>query len=142
MPRRRSRGEGSLYFLKSKGLWVSKITLPDGTCKVKYRKLQKDVRDHHLTALRQVKEGVMPKDDTFTVSQFVTNYMKTVGKHNLRPKTIESYSSLLKTHIVPGLGKTLRNSGPITYKRSMLKNWKVDCQSVQFTSYTPLCISS
>ena len=106
MPRRRSRGEGFLYYLKGKGLWVSKITLPDGTRKVKYGKLQKDVRDHHLNALRQVKEGLMPKDDTITVAQFVTNYMETVGKHNLRPKTIESYSSLLKTHIVPGLGKT------------------------------------
>jgi integrase len=106
MPRRRSRGEGSLYHLKSKNLWVSKITLLDGTRKVKYGKLQKDVRDHHLNALRQVKEGLMPKDDTITVAQFVTNYMETVGKHNLRPKTIESYSSLLKTHIVPGLGKT------------------------------------
>jgi integrase len=102
--KRRSRGEGSLYFLKSKGLWVSKITLPDGSRKVKYGKLQKDVREHHQTAINALRQGLMPKDDTLTVSQFSAAYMD-AARHTLRPKTIEGYSSLLKTHIIPSLGK-------------------------------------
>jgi len=105
MVRRRSRGEGSLYFLESKGLWVSKITLPDGTRKVKYGKKQKDVRDHHQVLLNQLRQGIMAKDDNLTVAAFILNYMETVGKHNLRPKTMESYLSLIKMHIVPTIGK-------------------------------------
>ena len=103
--KRRSRGEGSIYFLEKKGLWVSKITLPDGTRKVKYGKYQKDVREHHQTAMNHLRQGVLPKDDKMTISQFATSYMKTVGKHTLRQKTIEGYSSLIRVHIIPSIGK-------------------------------------
>ena len=104
MAKRRSRGEGSIYFLKSKGLWVSKITLPDGSKKVKYGKSQKEVREHHQTALNQLRQGLLAKDDTITVSEFLNRYMESVGKHTLRPRTVEAYSSLIRVHIDPGIG--------------------------------------
>ena len=113
MTRRRSRGEGSLYFLKSKGLWVSNITLPDGTRKVKYGKKQSDVRTHHLTTLNELRQGILPKNDVITVSEFMSNYMETVGKNTLRPRTQEIYASFLKVHINPSLGKIrLTELGP------------------------------
>ena len=62
--KRRSRGEGSIYFLKSIGLWVSKITLPDGPRKVKYGKTQKEIREYHQTALNQLRQGLLTKEDT------------------------------------------------------------------------------
>src|SRR5688500_16927802 len=105
MARRRSRGEGSLYYIKSKGLWASNITLPDGTRKVKYGKLQKNVREHHLTALNELRQGVLPKDDTITVSDFLANYMEVVGKNTLRPRTQEMIGSFVKVHINPSLGR-------------------------------------
>jgi integrase len=103
--KRRSRGEGSIYFLKSKGLWVSKITLPDGTYKVKYGKFQKDVRTHHQDSLSQLRRGILPKDDAITIGEFLESYMETVGKNKLRPRTQEMYLSLIRCHIVPSLGK-------------------------------------
>jgi len=103
--RRRSRGEGSIYFWKEKGLWVSKITLPDGTTKKKYGKLQKDVREYHQTALNQLRQGMLPKDDSITVSQFMAHYMEAVGKHTLRPTTQESYWSHIRNHVDPTIGK-------------------------------------
>jgi integrase len=103
--KRRSRGEGSIYFWKKKGLWVSKITLPDGTAKVKYGKLQKGVREHHLKTLNDLKQGMLPNDDTITVSEFMANYVETVGKHTLRPRTQEINESFLRVHILPSLGK-------------------------------------
>src|SRR5260221_3901448 len=113
MTRRRSRGEGSLYCLKSKGLWVSNITLPDGTRKVKYGKKQSDVRTHHLTTLNELRQGILPKSDVITVSEFMSNYMETVGKNTLRPRTQELYASFLKVHINPSLGKIrLTELGP------------------------------
>src|SRR5688572_24980572 len=113
MARRRSRGEGSIYFLEKKGLWVSNITLPDGTRKVKYGKLQKNVRSHHLTLLNQLKEGMLPTNDRITLGEFLGNYMETVGKNILRPRTQEMYNSLINVHIVPSLGKIrLAQLGP------------------------------
>jgi len=102
--KRRSRGEGSIYFLKSKGLWVSKITLPDGSRKVKYGKSQKEVRDYHQETLNQLRQGMMVKDDNITVSEFLNRYMESVAKHTLRPRTIEAHSSLIRIHINPGIG--------------------------------------
>ena len=105
MSRRRSRGEGSLYFIEKKGLWVSQVTLPDGTRKVKYGKRQKEVREHHVATLNALRQGMLAKDDTITVQEFFTNYIETVGKQTLRPRTQEMYASFLKVHIIPSLGR-------------------------------------
>lgn len=102
--RRTAKGMGSIYFHKSKGLWVSKITLPDGTSRFKYSKLQKEVREHHQKALNDLRQGILPKDDTITIAQFMANYTETVGKHTLRPRTQEISESFLRVHILPSLG--------------------------------------
>ena len=103
--KRRSRGEGSLFFNEKKGLWVSQITLPDGTRKFKYGKLQKEVREHHVTALNQLREGMLPKDDSITVSQYMAHYMEAVGKQTLRPRTQEMQEVYVRVHINPALGR-------------------------------------
>jgi len=103
--KRRVKGEGSVFFEEGKGLWVARITLPDGRRKSKSHKRQDIVRNWLLTARSELRDGVLPKDDTTTFSQFATNYMDTVAKPSLRPKTMESYSSLLRIHIIPAIGK-------------------------------------
>jgi integrase len=103
--KRRSKGEGSIYFWKKKGLWVSKIILPDGTTKKKYGKLQKDVREYHLNTLNQLRQGMLPKDDSITVSEFLIHYMETVGKQTLRPRTQEMQDVFVRVHINPVLGR-------------------------------------
>lgn len=104
MAKRRSKGEGTIYLVESKGLWIAKITLPDGKRKVKYAKTQKAVREWLVTQQNALRQGLLPKDDTTTVSEFLGNYMETIGKHTLRPKTIEAYLYLIRLHIVPNLG--------------------------------------
>jgi site-specific recombinase XerC len=42
---------------------------------------------------------MLPKDDTITVSEYLLNYMETVGKHTLRPRTVEAYTSLGKIRL-------------------------------------------
>lgn len=105
MARRRSKGEGSIFYSKQKGLWVSKITLPDGTTRKKYGKRQADVREYHLAALNQLRQGMLPKDDTITVSQFMTHYFETVSKHTLRPTTQQGQETMIRVHINPALGR-------------------------------------
>jgi integrase len=103
--KRQARGLGSVYWSESKSLWVGKITLADGKRKVKYSKSQKVVKDWIVEAREAQRKGILASDDSTTLGEFMNNYMENVGKHTLRPKTIESYSSLIRIHILPVLGK-------------------------------------
>ena len=105
MARRRSAGEGTVFFWESKGLWVGRITLPDGKKRTEYNKKQSVVKDWILDNRNQLKQRILPADDTVTVGQFLMNYMETVGTQILRPITQKMYDSYIRVHIVPAIGK-------------------------------------
>jgi integrase len=101
---KRSKGEGTIFFSKSQGLWVAEISLPDGKRKRKYSKAQKTVREWLLAQREALRDGLLLEDDRVTVSEFVDRYMDQVAIHTLRPKTLESYESLVRIHIKPSIG--------------------------------------
>src|SRR5688572_12804403 len=102
MPRRRrASGEGSVYWIEKKGLWAAQITLPDGTRKVKTSKQQSVVREWLLTSRNDLRQGMLVKNDSMTVSVFMAHHMEAVGKHTLRPRTQEIQESLVRLHINP-----------------------------------------
>src|SRR5215216_4367542 len=103
--KKRSSGEGTVFFWEEKGLWVSRITLPNGKKRTKYSKKQSVVKDWLLENRNQLKQGMLPGDATITVGQFMANYMESVGKQTLRPRTQEMYNGYLINHIVPSLGR-------------------------------------
>jgi integrase len=103
--RRRAAGEGSVFFWEAKGLWVGRITLPDGKKKTKYHKKQSVVKDWLLENRNQLRQGMLPSDDTVTLGEFLNNYMETVGKQILRPTTQKMYNSYIRVHIVPAIGR-------------------------------------
>jgi integrase len=103
MARRRPSGEGSI-FQDKRGFWVAKITLPDGIRREKHSKRQDVVKKWLLTARSELRDGVLPKDEHMTVSQFLTNYKDTVWKHSMRPNTLEIRSYILRKHILPIIG--------------------------------------
>jgi integrase len=105
MTRRRAAGEGSVFFWEAKGLWVARITLPDGTKKTKYNKKQSVVKDWLLENRNQLRQGILPADDTVTLGEFLNNYMETVGTQILRPTTQKMYNSYIRVHIIPKLGR-------------------------------------
>lgn len=103
--RRRSSGEGTVFFWEKKGLWVSRITLPDGNRRTKTNKKQQIVKDWLLETRNQLSQGILPANDTVTLGQFMNNYMETVGKQILRPTTQIMYNSYIRVHIVPAIGR-------------------------------------
>jgi integrase len=105
MARRRSSGEGSVFWWEKKGLWVARITLPDGTKRTKYNKKQSVVKDWLLENRNQLRQGILPADDTVTLGEFLNNYMETVGKQILRPTTQKMYNSYIRVHIIPKIGR-------------------------------------
>src|SRR5688572_22440004 len=105
MARRRSSGEGTVFFWEKKGLWVGRLTLPDGRKRVKTNKKQQVVKDWLLTARSELRDGVMSKDNTMTVSAFLQRYLADYGKRSLRITTYTGYKGVIEGHIIPELGK-------------------------------------
>jgi integrase len=101
--KKRAHGEGSL-FQEKRGYWVAEITLPNGKRRRKYSKKQDVVKQWLLTQRNAIRSGVWVKDESLTVSQFIDRFYEDVASHTLRPKTLESYKSLIKNHIKPGIG--------------------------------------
>ena len=100
---RRSKGEGSICH-RIDGYWTAQVGLPNGKRKTKYFKTQKEARDWLREQNQAVNEGLWVEKDNITLSDFLDRYMKDIGEHTLRPKTIESYSYLIRNHIVPEIG--------------------------------------
>ena len=105
MARRRSAGEGSVFFWKKKGLWVGRITLPDGTKKPKYSKKQSVVKDWLLAERGKISQGTYIVDDKMTVETFMLRYLEDYAKRSTRATTYSFYEGWTKRHIIPELGK-------------------------------------
>src|SRR4030066_1149468 len=104
MAKKRSPGEGSIYFSQTHSLWVAQITLPDGKRRTKYSKTQKGVKEWLLEQRKALQDGVWVKDDTLTVSSFFSRFMTDTLKNKVKIKTYESYLSLIRLHIAPNIG--------------------------------------
>ncbi len=104
MAKRRSKGEGTIFYSESEGCWIAEIVLPDGTKKRKRSKRQQVVREWLQTSLSALKQGIYIKDNKITLSQFIDRFMEDIGAHTLRPKTIDTYWFLINKHIKPEIG--------------------------------------
>jgi integrase len=105
MARRRASGEGGLHYWEEKGLWVGRITLPNGKRKTKYHKKQQVVKDWILTERGKVKQGGYIVDDRMTVETFMHRYLEDYAKRSVRSTTYDMYAGWIKRHIIPELGK-------------------------------------
>lgn len=103
MAKRRSRGEGSIFYYEKKGLWVAEITI-NGKTHRKYEKSQKEARAWLLEMRKQVAGGMIVDDRKLTVSQFIDRWFEDVAKPGLRPSTILAHDSIIRNHIKPEIG--------------------------------------
>ena len=103
----RGHHEGS-YRLRKDGLWECLFTMPNGTRKSVYGKSRPDVRAKMEEALDKARKGIDPKGERQTLAHFLDAWMTETQQPKLRPSTLKSYESYIRTHIVPRLGdKTL-----------------------------------
>lgn len=134
MALRRTKGEGTIY-LNKKGIWVAQITLPDGKRKTKYSKEQKSVRDWLLVQRGMIKDGLFLENESTLFSALLDRWYNDVAVHNLRPKTLEAYESLIRNHINPELGRyKLNGLKPVHLQNfySQKLNSGLSKRSVQF----------
>lgn len=105
---KRGNGEGSIYQLKN-GLWRADLTLgfdPDtGRQRRKTRtaKTRKDAA-RILDEMKVMYTGLTPDSGSETLTDYLEAWLRTKATM-VRPRTIESYESTLRRHVVPTLGK-------------------------------------
>lgn len=101
--KRRANNEGTI-FQESSGLWVAEISLPGGKRKRKRSKIQRVVREWLLAQRDAARDGLVVENDKVTLGDFLDRYIRDIGEHTLRPKTLEAYNYLIRMHIKPDLG--------------------------------------
>ena len=105
MAKRRSKGEGSIYFNDRIDRWVAQVTFPNGQRKSKSSKSQKEVRDWLIDQRTKLLDGLYITDDQITLGRFLERYMEDVAIYSLRPRTYERYLGIIKNHIEPDIGR-------------------------------------
>jgi len=104
MIKRRSRGEGTIYYSAKLSRWIGQITMPNGRKKTKSGKIQGQVKKWLLDQRKAIQEGAYLTDETRTLESFLCRYIEDVAPHTLSPRTILSYSYLINNHILPEIG--------------------------------------
>jgi len=102
--KRRSRGEGTIFYSEKASRWIGQLTMPDGRKKSKKSKSQGEVKKWLLTQRKALQEGNYLKDESYTVEAFLDRYIADVATNTLSIRTLLSYKYLIKNHIVPEIG--------------------------------------
>jgi len=128
---RRGRGEGSIY-KRPDGLWAASIELPpleynpDGTPK-RRRKIvsskQKATVIRRLTELRRdLERSGDLHTDSLTVEAWCDYWVREIGVKTRRPKTMDSYRSILDQWVKPTIGRTrLDKLTPATIRKVLAR---------------------
>ncbi|MFI6849040.1 hypothetical protein [Kitasatospora sp. NPDC050467] len=119
---KRANGEGSITRRKD-GLYHGRVyvTTTSGVPKrvSVYGKTREEVHEK-ITALKaQDNQGIPTPDTNVKMAEYLTYWLATVVKVNRRPKTYQGYESVVRVHLVPGLGtKKLR-----TLRAADVRTW-------------------
>ncbi len=139
MGTRRGHGEGSIYQRKDNGLWCTVVDLGwvDGKRKRKYLygKTRKEVSEKLKVVLRDQQRGVPIAAERQTVAHFLNTWLADRVKLNNRPKTYQSYSHLVRLHIIPTLGKTHLSKLSVQDVQGLLTRKRADGLSPRTVQY-------
>jgi integrase len=108
MPARRSRGDGGLYWDRSRQRWIASVTVgytpsgkrivkrASGTSKTAAQRKLKEI-------IREYQDGLTVAPDGYTVAEAVRDWLAH-GLNRRSQKTINTCTILSNTHIIPALG--------------------------------------
>jgi len=102
--KRRSNGEGSIWWSEAQQLWAAELVLPDGKPKRKRSKRQSVVREWLEKEKEAVRGGVWVSGQSVKYGDFLDRYLDEVATHTLRETTLVSYAYHIKKHIKSTLG--------------------------------------
>jgi integrase len=110
MPKRRSPGDGGLFYIPSRDLWRGVVDAgfnPNGTRRQVSitSRTQRGARDKPNLLKNEIEEFGSPLDRHKTLEQWAAHWLETVCRPKLKPKPYSVYQSVMKTWILPELGK-------------------------------------
>jgi integrase len=105
---KRGTNEGSIFKRKD-GRWVGSLNLgwEDGKRKRRhfYAATAAEVRDELLKARSDQSHGLPVTSERQTVAEFLEDWLEHTLKARAQPRSFESFSVIVKKHIVPSLGR-------------------------------------
>jgi integrase len=106
--KRRANGEGSVFWDKRRRRWIAEVSTIDPTGKPKRVARSAKTQAEALRLLKQLRrladEGLLTSGRPPTVAQFLAQWLEG-QRHALRPRTWEGYESVIRTRLVPELGR-------------------------------------
>jgi integrase len=108
MPKhKRGNSEGSIYRMQD-GRWRAAVTCKDANGSPKRKTFtaatRHEVQGELAKALRDLQLGIPIVSEKQTVERFLSHWLEQIIKNQVRPKTLRTYSDLVKLHISPGIG--------------------------------------
>lgn len=107
MTRRRGNSEGTIYYDEKKGRWVVQVTtrtMEGHRRRPKYYfATQKAAAEGKSRILEEIRRGTLILDD-MALEQFVEEWLRSSVATRTRPRTLDSYSGLMRLHVLPTLG--------------------------------------
>lgn len=106
----RAKGEGSIFYRESKGLYVARVELtPDASGKRRRVEISGKSKDDVIRKLRKLNRdkdahGDLPTS-TLTVQQWGEHWIEHVVNGTRRPNTTSQYRNALRVHVFPVIGK-------------------------------------
>ena len=126
MGSRRAAGEGSVHRRKQGG-WQGSITVSTAggkrQRKTVYGLTQREVLDK-LAAIRRALEAGLPVGTSrpVTLGEYLDSWLRDTLPMSVRPSTAESYASLTRQHLIPGLGHHRLDALTATHIRAFLRD--------------------
>ena len=128
--RGRANGEGSIYPYKNGYAAYVWVTTPSGERKRKYvyGPTREEVHDKWLKLHAAAKAGPVVTNSQ-TVGEYITYWLKEVViEPDYAPKTVETYETYSRLHIIPGLGKYRLDRLTVRHIRAWLVKLRSTCQ--------------
>ena len=105
---RRGNNEGSIY-KRADGRWAAVVSLgwQDGGRKRKtfYGRTRREVQEQLTIALRAHLQGLPVASERLSLGRFLDSWLVDSVKATVRPRTLQSYTELVRIHLGPGLGR-------------------------------------
>jgi integrase len=129
--RKRANGEGTIVQRKD-GRYEAKVFMPTTAGTIKrvsvYGKSREECHAKYVKLKAQVEDGIPVASVSWTVEQYLTYWLEHVVQVERRPKTVQGYESVVRLHLIPGLGK--KRLGKLTAQdvRAFITGIREACQ--------------
>lgn len=110
MPKKRSHGDGALYFVKQQNLWRGVVDVgywPNGRRRQKTvtSKTQRGAQAKLREILKEISDYGAPLDKAMTVEAWAKHWLETVCRPHMKPKPYSAYRSNVNVWVIPIIGK-------------------------------------